>query len=161
MESSFLTRGQALSLWSGSTDPKTLDYQRTNSEVKWSEVKWSEVKWCDVKWSDVKWCEVTQSCPTLCDPVDGSPPGSSVHGILQARILEWVAISFSRGSSRPRDRTQVSHTAGRRFNLWATRENMGKANIKGMLYKGNKLITSLTLLFCKTQCQRDSKQATE
>ena len=41
--------------------------------------------------------EVAQSCPTLCDPVDCSPPGSSVHGILQARILEWVAISFSRG----------------------------------------------------------------
>ena len=46
--------------------------------------------------------EVTQSCPTLCDPVDCSPPGSSVHGILQARILEWVAISFSRGSSQTR-----------------------------------------------------------
>ena len=43
--------------------------------------------------------EVAQSCPTLCDPIDCSPPGSSVHGILQARILEWVAISFSRGSS--------------------------------------------------------------
>ena len=43
--------------------------------------------------------EVSQSSPTLCDPVDSSPPGSSVHGILQARILEWVAISFSRGSS--------------------------------------------------------------
>ena len=50
------------------------------------------------------------------------PPGSSIHGILQARILEWVAISFSRGSSRPRDRTQVSCIAGRCFNLWATRE---------------------------------------
>ena len=48
---------------------------------------------------------VAQSCPTLCNPVDCSPPGSSVHGILQARILEWVAISFSRGSSQPRDRT--------------------------------------------------------
>ena len=47
--------------------------------------------------------EVAQSCPTLCDPVDCSLLGSSVHGILQARILEWVAISFSRGSSRPRD----------------------------------------------------------
>ena len=46
----------------------------------------------------------------------------SVHGILQARLLEWVAISFSRGSSRPRDWTQVSHIAGRRFTLWATRE---------------------------------------
>ena len=66
--------------------------------------------------------EVTQSCPTLCDPMDCSPPGSSVHGILQARILEWVAISFSRGPSQPRDQTQVSRIAGRRFNLWATRE---------------------------------------
>ena len=64
--------------------------------------------------------EVAQSCPTLCDPVDCSPPGSSVHGILQARILEWVAISFSRGSSWPRDQTQVSRIAGRHFNLWAT-----------------------------------------
>ena len=54
--------------------------------------------------------------------MDCSPPGSSVHGILQARILEWVAISFSRGSSQPRDRTQVFRIAGRRFNLWATRE---------------------------------------
>ena len=49
--------------------------------------------------------EVAQSCPTLCDPMDCSLPGSSVHGILQARILEWGAISFSRGSSQPRDRT--------------------------------------------------------
>ena len=66
--------------------------------------------------------EVTQSCLTLCNPVDCSPPGSSIHGILQARVLEWVAISFSRGSSQPRDRTQVSCIAGRHFNLWATRE---------------------------------------
>ena len=55
-------------------------------------------------------------------PVCCSPPGSSVHGILQARVLEWVAIAFSRGSSRPRNRTQVSHIAGRRFTIWATRE---------------------------------------
>ena len=66
--------------------------------------------------------EVAQLCPTLCNPVDCSPPGSSVHGILQAKILEWVAISFSKGSSRLRDRIQVSRIAGRRFNLWATRE---------------------------------------
>ena len=66
--------------------------------------------------------EVTQSYPTLCDPMDCSPPGSSIHWILQARILEWVAISFSRGSSQPRDRTQVSRIAGVGFNLWATRE---------------------------------------
>ena len=65
---------------------------------------------------------LAQLCPTLCDSVDYSPPGSSVHGILQARILEWVAISFSKGSSQPRDQTQVSRIAGRCFNLWATRE---------------------------------------
>ena len=53
---------------------------------------------------------------------DCSLPGSSVHGIFQARVLEWVAIAFSRGSSWPRDRTQVSHTVGRRFTIWATRE---------------------------------------
>ena len=63
---------------------------------------------------------VTQSCPTLCDLTDCSPPGSSVHGILQARILECIAIPFSRGSSQPRDRTLVSHIAGRFFTIWAT-----------------------------------------
>ena len=57
-----------------------------------------------------------------CDPMDYSPPGSSVHGIFQARILEWVAIPFSRGSSWPRDRTRVSCNAGRLFTDWATRE---------------------------------------
>ena len=59
-----------------------------------------------------------QSCPTLCHLMDRSPPGTSVHGILQARILEWVAMTSSRGSSRPRDRTCVSCdscTAGRFF----------------------------------------------
>ena len=65
---------------------------------------------------------VTQSCPTLCDPMDCNPPGSSVYEILQARILEWVAIPFSRGSSQPRDWTQVSCTAGRFFTNWATSE---------------------------------------
>ena len=57
--------------------------------------------------------EVAQSCPTLCNPMDSSQPGSSVHGIFQVRILEWVAISFSRGSCRPRDRTRVSCIVGR------------------------------------------------
>ena len=65
---------------------------------------------------------VSCSCLVFCDPMDCSSPGSSVHGILQARILEWVAISFSRGSSRPWDQTQFSHTAGRLFTDWATRE---------------------------------------
>ena len=65
--------------------------------------------------------EVSQSYSTLCDPMACSLPGS-VHGIFQARILEWVAISFSRGSSWPRDRALVSHIAGRHFTVWATRE---------------------------------------
>jgi len=66
---------------------------------------------------DVK---VAQSCLTLCNPMDCSPAGSSVHGILQARILEWVAFPFSRGSSQPRHRTQVSRIAGGFFPVWAT-----------------------------------------
>ena len=71
---------------------------------------------------EVKWSEVTQLCLTLCDPMDCSLSGSSAHGIFQARALEWIAILFSRGSSQPRDRTRVSHVAGRRFTVWATRE---------------------------------------
>ena len=66
-------------------------------------------------------CLVTQLCPTLCDAMNCSPPGSSVHGILQARILELVVIPFSRGSSWPRDQTWVSCTAGRFFTVWGTR----------------------------------------
>jgi len=96
---------------------------------------WSDLIWSDdiviqifidyiplkviIRWSE---SEVTQLCPTLCNPVDCSLPGFSVHGIFQARILEWVAISFSRGSSWPRGRTQVSCIVGRRFTLWVTRE---------------------------------------
>ena len=80
--------------------------------------------------------EVTQSCPTLCDPMECSPPGSSVHGIHQTRILEWVAISFSRGSSQPRDGTQVSYIAGRCFNLWAKiKWNAHKSELKGSMSK--------------------------
>ena len=59
-------------------------------------------------WCLCVWCTHTQSCLTLCNPMDCSPPGSSVHGTVQARKLEWVAIPFSRGSSRPRGRTCVS-----------------------------------------------------
>ena len=58
---------------------------------------------------------VAQSCPTLCDPMDCSPPGSSVHGILQARILEWVAMPSSRGSSWPRNWNWVSCITGRSY----------------------------------------------
>ena len=59
--------------------------------------------------------EVTQSCPTLCGPMDCSLRGFSIHGIFQARVLEWVAISFPRGSSQPRVGTRVSCIESRRF----------------------------------------------
>ena len=65
---------------------------------------------------------VARSCLILGDPVDCSPPGSSVPGSLQARILEWVTMPSSRGSSQPRDGTQVSCTAGGFFTIWASRE---------------------------------------
>ena len=99
---------------------------------------------CFKLWREVK---VAQLCLTLCNPMDCSLPGSSVNGILQARILEWVAVPFSRGSSQPRDQTRVSHiaggslpseppgklkttgvggqvssTAGKFFTIWTTRE---------------------------------------
>ena len=86
--------------------------------------------------NDCKWgtkqeseSEVTQSCLTLCDPMDCSLPGSSIHGIFQTRVLEWVAISFSRESSQPRDRTRVSRTAGRRFIVWATRDYKARSHL--------------------------------
>ena len=62
-------------------------------------------------------------CLTLCDTKDYSQPGSSVHGILHARILEWLPISFSRGSSQPKDQTLISCIAGWFFTIWATRED--------------------------------------
>ena len=74
--------------------------------------------------TNLKEGEVSQLCLTLCNTMDCSLPCSSVHGIFQARILEWVAISFSSGSFQPRDRTQVSHIAGRLLTIWATREVM-------------------------------------
>ena len=73
---------------------------------------------------------VAQSCVTLCDPTDCSPPGSSVHGISQARILEWVAISSSRGSSQPRDWTHLSSLAGRFFTTEPPGEKAGKGSWK-------------------------------
>ena len=78
---------------------------------------------------------------TLGDPMDCGPPGSSVHGIFQARVLEWVAISFSRGSSWSRDQTWVSRTVGRCFTMWATREvlpmqlEQWKVNLRTMYWK--------------------------
>ena len=81
--------------------------------------------------------KLLQLCPTLWDPMDYNPPGSFAHGIFQARNLEWVAISFSRGSSRHRDRTQVSSIsalAGRFFTISAT----GEARFRILLLVWNK-----------------------
>ena len=67
---------------------------------------------------------ITQSCLILCDPMDCSPSGSSVHGILWARILEWVTIPFSREYSQPRDWTQIYCIAGGFFTIWAIRDEV-------------------------------------
>ena len=73
-------------------------------------------------WQNWKWVLIAQSCPALRSPTDCSPPGSSVHGILQARTLEWIAMPSSRGSSRPRDQIWVSCTEDWFFTIWAIRE---------------------------------------
>ena len=83
---------------------------------------------------------VSKSCPTFCDRMDCSPPCSSVPWIFQARILEWVAISFSRGSSQPRDQTQVYCIDRRILYHWATRE--------APLPKGTFCFTLVMGLFC-------------
>ena len=81
----------------------------------------------------------SQLCPALCDPMDCSLPGSSIHGILQTRILGWVAIPFSRGSSRPKDPTQVSHTAGGFFTIWTTKQALLRMKSLQMVKPGLKL----------------------
>ena len=95
--------------------------------------------------------EVTQSCPTFCDPVDWSLPGSSIHGIFQARVLEWVAISFSRGSSWPRDRTPVPCIIWRRFYHLSHQGSPGNKSPQGQGWGSGRTI-KLTLqqnfLFC-------------
>ena len=77
--------------------------------------------WCFIYFKLLCYAQSLQSCLSLCDPMNCSPPGSSVHGLLQARILEWVTMSSSRGSSQPRDQTCISSIAGRFFS-WDTRE---------------------------------------
>ena len=82
--------------------------------------------------------EVAQSCPCLCYHMDCSLPGPSVHGIFQARVLEWAAISFAKGYSQPRDWTQVSHIAD--FTIWATKEiqkSVGKYRETKHIRRGN------------------------
>ena len=101
----------------------------------------------------ITWSEVTQSCPILCNPMDCSLTGSSIHGIFQARILEWVAISFSRRSSQPGDWTQVSLIVGSHFTIWATR------NSGGMLYGNSASLreTRQIVLFLTTVCESTIK----
>ena len=85
--------------------------------------------------------EIAQS-PTLCNPIDCSLPGSSVHGIFQAIVLKWITISFSRGSSQPRARTQVSCIVDRRFTVWAT----GEVKEAPGSYKGSPIINNAHII---------------
>ena len=78
---------------------------------------------------DTPLSEVAQSCPTLCDPLDCSLPGSFLHGFSRQECWSGLSFSFSRGSSWPRDQTQVSRIPGRQFNLWATREAITEYNL--------------------------------
>ena len=95
-----------------------------------------------------------QSCQTPSDPMGCNLPGSSVHGIFQARVLEWVAISFPTGSSRPRDRTCVSHIVGRPFTVWATREVHRCEVLSGFSHV--QLFVTLWLQPAKLLCPWDS-----
>ena len=102
--------------------PRTAAHQAPGSLGISRQEHWSGLPFPSVVHENESESEVAQSCPTLCNPMDCSLWGSSVHGIFQARVLEWIATAFSRGSSRPRDWTQVSRIAGRYFTIWATRE---------------------------------------
>ena len=96
-----------------------------------------------------------QSCPTLCDPVDCSLPDSSVHRILQAKILEWVAISFSRGSSKPRDQTHISMfpaLAGRFFTTSATEYYINNRILVILSLLSDTYVCTQSLQSCPTLC---------
>ena len=92
---------------------------------------------------------MAQSCPTHCDPTD-----YTVHGILQARILEWVAFPFSRGSSKPRNQTQVSRITGGFFTCWATRGKF--IALKSYLRKSRKISNGLNLHLKQLQKEEQS-----
>ena len=103
-----------------------IKYNATASNEERDSQVLSSTCWTNIDIQRSHWwfvCAVSlQLCPTLCNHVDCSPPGSSVHGLSQARIPEWVAVSFSRGSFRTGHGTQVSCFAGRFFTIWATRD---------------------------------------
>ena len=96
---------------------------------------------------------VAQSCPTLCNPMDCRLPRSSLHGISQARILEWVAISFSRLSSQPRDRSWVSCISGRFFTIWATREALRSADNTTVMAESEEELKSLSVKWSSNAVQ--------
>ena len=105
------------------SDIKSLEKNKSTSDkIHTSVYKFSSISFICLCLSLYLLYIIAQSCLTLCDPMDCSLPSSSVHGIFQARILEWVAIYFSRRSSQTRDWTQVSRIVGRWFTIWATRE---------------------------------------
>ena len=107
---------------------------------------------------------VAKSCPTLCNSRDCSLPGSSVHEILRERILEWVAIPFSRESSQPKNQTRVSCIAGRFFTSWATREApwvqvtmlllIFHQNFEGIALWSSSFLRNLKSFCCLTLCLR-------
>ena len=116
--------------------------------------------------------EVTQSCLTLCDPMDCSLPGSSVHGTFQALVLEWIAISFSKGSSQPRDWTRVSRIVDRCFTVWATNNGdwikgsqekpvlSSPGDRKGTVWQGTKLFKT-TLVESNTRREKWATMTTK
>ena len=121
-------------MWKADPLEKTLMLEKTESRIRRGQ-QW--ISWLGdiIDSEDIerkRESEVAQSCLPLCNPMDCSLPGSSIHGIFQARILEWFGISFSRGSSQPGDRTQVSLLAGRYFTIWATRKTMSFRTLEDM-----------------------------
>ena len=112
-----------------------------------------------------EWVKVAQWCPALWGTMGCSPPSSSVYGVIQARILEWFAILFSRGSSRLRDQTQYSCIAGRFFTIWATKEawnyyvillNVSKASLE--LYSSTQYLKGLAAHDCSHILDRKTMQ---
>ena len=109
------------------------------------------------KWDDPERERVAPSCLTLCNPMDCSLSGSSIHGVFQARVLEWVAISFSRGSFWPRDQTQISLIAGRFFTIWTTRKVQYYSNLISKPDKeihGSYFMDIKQILKCKMERQK-------
>jgi len=106
--------------------------------MKLEGIKWNKTRQTQMLYNITYMCVSHSLVPDSLQPMDCSPPGSSIHGIFQARILEWFAISFSRKISPPRDWTQVSCTAGKFSTNWATTEaphlyvELGKKSLRGV-----------------------------